>query len=177
MTKHTSPAIALTVTTFLSAPAIAASLTPTLDNLKSEAGIVLPTLNETYKLTKLINNELPPEGAAVVTVGDKIYYFVPNGEYADLLVALAGTLKENENGLFELDGKNMVLTRRPLQQVSFHIKKQMLTIMILQSGKAIKKGKLLPSIINLISIPLNLKNLIVSAGRKSARPIRIKKTL
>ena len=105
MTKHISLAIALTVTTFLSAPAIAASLTPTLDNLKSEAGIVLPTLNETYKLTKLINNELPPEGAAVVTVGDKIYYFVPNGEYADLLVALAGTLKENENGLFELDGK------------------------------------------------------------------------
>ena len=30
MTKHISPAIALTVTTFLSAPAIAASLTPTL---------------------------------------------------------------------------------------------------------------------------------------------------
>ena len=45
MTKHTSLAIALTATTFLSAPAIAASLTPTLDNLKSEAGTVLPSVN------------------------------------------------------------------------------------------------------------------------------------
>ncbi len=105
MTKHTSLAIALTVTTFLSAPAIAVSLTPTLDALKSEAGTVLPTLNETYNLTELPDKELPQEGTAVVMVEGKIYYFIPNGEYADLLTALAGTLKEDNGGLFELNGK------------------------------------------------------------------------
>ena len=107
MTKHTSWAIALTATTFLSAPAMAVSLTPTLDNLKSEAGIVLPSVNDTYDLTEL-SGDLP-EGAVKVKIGDKNYYFTPSGDDAGLLTTLAGTsagmLKESSDGLFELDGK------------------------------------------------------------------------
>ena len=107
MTKHTSWAIALTATTFLSAPAIAVSLTPTLDNLKSEAGTVLPSVNDTYNLTEL-SGDLP-EGAVKVEIGDKNYYFTPSGDDAGLLTTLAGTsagmLKESSDGLFELDGK------------------------------------------------------------------------
>ena len=107
MNKHTSLAIALTATTFLSAPAVAASLTPTLDSLKSEAGSVLPTIAETYNLTEL-SGDLP-EGAVKVEIGDKGYYFTPNGDHAGLLITLAGTsagmLKESSDGLFELDGK------------------------------------------------------------------------
>ncbi len=107
MTKHTSWAIALTATTFLSAPAMAISLTPTLDNLKSEAGIVLPSVNDTYDLTEL-SGDLP-EGAVKVEIGDKNYYFTPSGDDAGLLTTLAGTsagmLKESSDGLFELDGK------------------------------------------------------------------------
>ncbi len=83
MNKHISWAIALTATTFLSAPAIAASLTPTLDNLKSEAGTVLPTITETYNLTEL-SGDLP-EGAVKVEIGDKDYYFTPIGDDAGLL--------------------------------------------------------------------------------------------
>ena len=106
MNKHISWAIALTATTFLSAPAIAASLTPTLDNLKSEAGTVLPTITETYNLTEL-SGDLP-EGAVKVEIGDKDYYFTPIGDDAGLLTTLAGTsagmLKESADGFFELDG-------------------------------------------------------------------------
>ncbi len=106
MTKHTSWAIALTATTFLSAPAIAASLTPTLDALKSEAGSVLPSISETYTLTELSGNL--PEGAVKVEIDDKNYYFTPSGDNAGLLTTLAGTsagmLKEDANGLFEVDG-------------------------------------------------------------------------
>ena len=85
---------------FLSAPAIAASLTPTLDNLKSEAGTVLPTITETYNLTEL-SGDLP-EGAVKVEIGDKNYYFTPSGDDAGLLTTLAGTsagmLKESADG-------------------------------------------------------------------------------
>ena len=107
MTKQTSWAIALTATTFLSAPAMAVSLTPTLDNLKSEAGSVLPSVTETYTLTE-VDGDLPA-GAVKVEIGDKDYYFTPSGDNAGLLTALAGTsagmLQESSDGLFELDGK------------------------------------------------------------------------
>ena len=107
MTKQTSWAIALTATTFLSAPAMAVSLTPTLDALKTEAGSVLPSVTETYTLTEL-TGELPA-GAVKVEIGDKDYYFTPSGEYTGLLTTLAGTsagmLQESSDGLFELDGK------------------------------------------------------------------------
>ncbi len=107
MTKHTSLAIALTVTTFLSAPAIAVSLTPTLDALKSEAGTVLPSINQTYELSEL-SGDLPA-GAVKVEIGDKDYYFTPSGDHAGLLTTLArtsaGMLQESSDGLFALDGK------------------------------------------------------------------------
>ncbi len=107
MTKHTSLAIALTATTFLCTPAVASSLTPTLDALKSEAGSVLPSVNQTYNLSEL-SGDLPT-GAVKVEIGGKDYYFMPSGDNAGLLTTLAGTsagmLKESSDGLFELDGK------------------------------------------------------------------------
>ncbi len=106
MTKHTSLAIALTATTFLCTPAVASSLTPTLDALKSEAGSVLPSVNQTYNLSEL-SGDLPT-GAVKVEIGGKDYYFMPSGDNAGLLTTLAGTsagmLKESSDGLFELDG-------------------------------------------------------------------------
>ena len=105
--KHTSLAIALTATTFLCTPAVASSLTPTLDALKSEAGTVLPSINQTYELSEL-SGDLPA-GAVKVEIGDQGYYFTPSGDNGGFLTALAGTsagmLQESSDGLFELDGK------------------------------------------------------------------------
>ena len=84
MTKHTSLAIALTATTFLCTPAVASSLTPTLDALKSEAGSVLPSVNQTYNLSEL-SGDLPT-GAVKVEIGGKDYYFMPSGDNAGLLM-------------------------------------------------------------------------------------------
>ena len=102
MTKSTI-GLFLLATTFLSSPAGAAALTPTLDTIKSEAA----DLSGSFTLSEL-TGELPA-GAVEVKIGDKSYYFMPSGENAALLATLAGTsagnLKEDTNGIFELNGQ------------------------------------------------------------------------
>ena len=102
MTKSTI-GLFLLATTFLSSPAGAAALTPTLDTIKREAA----DLSGSFTLSEL-TGELPA-GAVEVKIGDKSYYFTPSGDDAALLAALAGTstgnLKEDTNGIFELNGQ------------------------------------------------------------------------
>ena len=103
MTKKTTIGLFLLATTFLSSPAGAATLTPTLDTIKSEAADLIGS----FALSELTGNL--PAGAVEVTIGDKSYYFMPSGENAALLATLAGTpagnLKEDANGIFELNGQ------------------------------------------------------------------------
>ena len=93
----------LLATTFLSSPAGAAALTPTPDTIKSEAADLIGN----FALSELTGDL--PAGAVEVMIGDKSYYFMPSGENAALLATLAGTsagnLKEDANGIFELDGQ------------------------------------------------------------------------
>ena len=93
----------LLATTFLSSPAGAAALTPTLDTIKREAA----DLSGNFVLSELTS--ALPTGAVEVMIGDKSYYFMPSGENAALLATLAGTpasnLKEDANGIFELNGQ------------------------------------------------------------------------
>ena len=93
----------LLATTFLSSPAGAAALTPTLDTIKSEAA----DLSGNFALSELTGDL--PAGAVEVKIGDKSYYFTPSGDDATLLATLAGTsagnLKEDANGIFELNGQ------------------------------------------------------------------------
>ena len=98
--------LALLAGTILSTPAnyvAAATLTPTLDTIKAEAA----DISGNFALSKL-DGDLP-EGAAEVEIAGVKYYFTPTGEDAALLKTLAGTvagnLKEDENGIFEFDGK------------------------------------------------------------------------
>ena len=93
----------LLATTFLSSPAGAAALTPTLDTIKREAA----DLSGNFVLSELTS--ALPTGAVEVMIGDKSYYFMPSGENAALLATLAGTpagsLVASENGIFELNGQ------------------------------------------------------------------------
>ena len=93
----------LLATTFLSSPAGAAALTPTLDTIKREAA----DLSGNFVLSELTS--ALPTGAVEVKIGNKSYYFMPSGENAALLATLAGTpasnLKEDANGIFELNGQ------------------------------------------------------------------------
>ena len=93
----------LLATTFLSSPAGAAALTPTLDTIKREAA----DLSGNFVLSELTS--ALPTGAVEVKIGDKSYYFMPSGENAALLATLAGTpagsLVASENGIFELNGQ------------------------------------------------------------------------
>ena len=102
MTKSTI-GLFLLATTFLSSPAGAAALTPTLDTIKREAA----DLSGSFTLSEL-TGELPA-GAVEVKIGDKSYYFTPSGDDAALLATLAGTstgnLKEDTNGIFELNSQ------------------------------------------------------------------------
>ena len=98
--------LALLAGTILSTPAnyvAAATLTPTLDTIKAEAA----DLSGNFALTKLTDDL--QEGAAEVEIAGVKYYFTPTGDDAALLKTLAGTvagnLKEDENGIFEFDGK------------------------------------------------------------------------
>ena len=98
--------LALLAGTILSTPAnyaAAATLTPTLDTIKAEAA----DLSGNFALMKLTGDL--PEGAAEVEIAGVKYYFTPTGDDAALLKTLAGTvagnLKEDENGIFEFDGK------------------------------------------------------------------------
>ena len=97
--------LALLAGTILSTPtmAAAATLTPTLDTIKAEAA----DLSGNFALSKL-DGDLQ-EGAVEVEIAGVKYYFTPTGEDAALLKTLAGTvagnLKEDENGIFEFDGK------------------------------------------------------------------------
>ena len=85
MTTNRTIGLFLLATTFLSSPAGAAALTPTLDTIKSEAA----DLSGSFTLSEL-TGELPA-GAVEVKIGDKSYYFMPSGENAALLATLAGT--------------------------------------------------------------------------------------
>ena len=93
----------LLATTFLSSPAGAAALTPTLDTIKREAADLIGN----FALSELTGDL--PAGAVEVMIGDKSYYFMPSGENTALLATLAGTpagnLKEDVNGIFELNGQ------------------------------------------------------------------------
>ena len=93
----------LLATTFLSSPAGAATLTPTLDTIKREAA----DLSGNFVLSELTGDV--PAGAVKVTIAGKDYYFTPSGDDAALLATLAGTsagnLKEDANGIFELNGQ------------------------------------------------------------------------
>ena len=93
----------LLATTFLSSPAGAAALTPTLDTIKSEAA----DLSGNFVLSELTS--ALSTGAVEVMIGDKSYYFMPSGENAALLATLAGTpagsLIASENGIFELNSQ------------------------------------------------------------------------
>ena len=93
----------LLATTFLSSPAGAAALTPTLDTIKREAA----DLSGNFVLSELTS--ALPTGAVEVKIGDKSYYFMPSGENAALLATLAGTpagsLVASENGIFELNSQ------------------------------------------------------------------------
>ena len=99
--------LALLAGTILSTPAnyaaAAATLTPTLDTIKAEAA----DLSGNFALMELTDDL--PEGAAEVEIAGVKYYFTPTGDDAALLKTLAGTvagnLKEDENGIFEFDGK------------------------------------------------------------------------
>ena len=98
---------ALLAGTILSTPAnyaaAAATLTPTLDTIKAEAA----DLSGNFALMELTDDL--PEGAVEVEIAGVKYYFTPTGDDAALLKTLAGTvagnLKEDENGIFEFDGK------------------------------------------------------------------------
>ena len=93
----------LLATTFLSSPAGAAALTPTPDTIKSEAADLIGN----FALSELTGDL--PAGAVEVMIGDKSYYFMPSGENTALLATLAGTpagnLKEDANGIFELNSQ------------------------------------------------------------------------
>ena len=84
MTKSTI-GLFLLAATFLSSPAGAATLTPTLDTIKREAA----DLSGSFTLSEL-TGELPA-GAVEVMIGDKSYYFTPSCDDAALLATLAGT--------------------------------------------------------------------------------------
>ena len=103
MKSKTTIGLFLLATTFLSSPAVAATLTPTLDTIKSEAA----GLSGNFALSELTGDL--PEGAVKVTIAGKDYYFTPSGEDAALLATLAGTsagsLVESPNGIFELNGQ------------------------------------------------------------------------
>ena len=103
MTTNRTIGLFLLATTFLSSPAGAATLTPTLDTIKSEAA----DLSGNFVLSELTS--ALPTGAVEVMIGDKSYYFMPSGENAALLATLAGTpagsLIASENGIFELNGQ------------------------------------------------------------------------
>ena len=103
MTTNRTIGLFLLATTFLSSPAGAATLTPTLDTIKREAA----DLSGNFVLSELTS--ALPTGAVEVMIGDKSYYFMPSGENAALLATLAGTpagnLKEDANGIFELNGQ------------------------------------------------------------------------
>ena len=103
MTTNKTIGLFLLATTFLSSPAGAAALTPTLDTIKREAA----DLSGNFVLSELTS--ALPTGAVEVMIGDKSYYFMPSGENAALLATLAGTpagnLKEDVNGIFELNGQ------------------------------------------------------------------------
>ena len=103
MKSKTTIGLFLLATTFLSSPAVAATLTPTLDTIKSEAA----GLSGNFALSELTGDL--PEGAVKVTIAGKDYYFTPSGEDAVLLATLAGTsagsLVASPNGIFELNGQ------------------------------------------------------------------------
>ena len=103
MTTNRTIGLFLLATTFLSSPAGAATLTPTLDTIKREAA----DLSGNFVLSELTS--ALPTGAVEVMIGDKSYYFMPSGENAALLATLAGTpagsLIASENGIFELNGQ------------------------------------------------------------------------
>ena len=103
MTTNKTIGLFLLATTFLSSPAGAAALTPTLDTIKREAA----DLSGNFVLSELTS--ALPTGAVEVMIGDKSYYFMPSGENAALLATLAGTsagsLIASENGIFELNGQ------------------------------------------------------------------------
>ena len=103
MKSKTTIGLFLLATTFLSSPAVAATLTPTLDTIKSEAA----DLSGNFALSELTGDL--PTGAVEVKIGDKSYYFTPSGDDAALLATLAGTsagsLVESPNGIFELNGQ------------------------------------------------------------------------
>ncbi len=103
MKSKTTIGLFLLATTFLSSPAVAATLTPTLDTIKSEAA----GLSGNFALSELTGDL--PEGAVKVTIAGKDYYFTPSGDDAALLATLAGTsagsLVESPNGIFELNGQ------------------------------------------------------------------------
>ena len=103
MTTNKTIGLFLLATTFLSSPAGAAALTPTLDTIKSEAA----DLSGNFALSELTGDL--PEGAVKVAIAGKDYYFTPSGDDAALLATLAGTsagsLVESPNGIFELNGQ------------------------------------------------------------------------
>ena len=103
MTTNKTIGLFLLATTFLSSPAGAAALTPTPDTIKSEAA----GLSGNFALSELTGDL--PAGAVEVKIGDKNYYLTPSGDDAALLATLAGTsddnLKEDANGIFELNGQ------------------------------------------------------------------------
>ena len=114
MTKSTI-GLFLLATTFLSSPAGAATLTPTLDTIKREAA----DLSGNFVLSELTS--ALPTGAVEVKIGDKSYYFMPSGENAALLATLAGTpagsLVASENGIFELNGQKYGFDVDPNQKI------------------------------------------------------------
>ena len=85
MKSKTTIGLFLLATTFLSSPAVAATLTPTLDTIKREAA----DLSGNFALSELTGDL--PTGAVEVKIGDKSYYFTPSGDDAALLATLAGT--------------------------------------------------------------------------------------
>ena len=85
MKSKTTIGLFLLATTFLSSPAVAATLTPTLDTIKSEVA----DLSGNFALSELTGDL--PTGAVEVKIGDKSYYFTPSGDDAALLATLAGT--------------------------------------------------------------------------------------
>ena len=134
MTTNRTIGLFLLATTFLSSPAGAATLTPTLDTIKREAA----DLSGNFVLSELTS--ALPTGAVEVMIGDKSYYFMPSGENAALLATLAGTsagsLIASENGIFDLNA--LTLRRFPTAYLS--MRKERRTTITLPFRKRMRKA-------------------------------------
>ena len=121
-------ALTLALSFFIAAPAMAADPVFTLDNIKEQNTAFINSQHAAYALTALGADEDVPEGAVLLNIGDKTYYYTPEENNKNVLQSLASTGSSaliettSDKALYTVDGKYYTYDTNKLKGSAYSLK-------------------------------------------------------